>query len=112
MYLWRSLNHTLHIYTYAATVQSKVLCLATTRTLHAFYDITYVCTVSGVSHSLADGIQCIGMNGVLLPGEHMNAIFTPKHMHTHNQLPYGNVSVKQRTARPVIGLTQCCHCGM
>ena len=26
-------------------------------------------TVSGVSHSLADGIQCIGMNGVLFPGD-------------------------------------------
>ena len=26
-------------------------------------------TVSGVSHSLADGIQCIGMNGVLFQGD-------------------------------------------
>ena len=69
---------------------------------------SHVCTVSGV---IADGIQCIGMNGVLLP-DHMNAIFTPQHKHTHNQLPYGNGYVKQRTARPVIGLTQCCHCGM
>ena len=50
--------------------------------------------------------------GVLFATKHMNAIFTLQHMHTHNQLPYVNASVKKRTARPVIDFKQCCHCGM
>ena len=43
--------------------------------------------------------------------KHMNAIFTLQHMHTHNQLPYGNAPVGQRTAKPVLDLKQCCHSG-
>ena len=55
--------------------------------------------------------SCMYMTGSCLQ-KPMHAIFTLQHMHTHNQLPYGNASVKQRTVRPVIALKKCSHCSM